>query len=68
MDELGKFALSFTLENKVDNLNKVRLLKFISNLTYTEWDIPLTSIWEFIKQSWILNTLGILCMPQNFWH
>ena len=44
MDELGKFVLSFTIENKVGKLNKIRLLTFISNLTYNESDISLPLI------------------------
>ena len=36
MDELGKFDLSFTVENKVGNFHKRRLFSFISNLTYNE--------------------------------
>ena len=35
MDELGKFGLSFTVENKVGNFHKI-LFTFISNLTYNE--------------------------------
>ena len=33
MDELGKFVLHFTVENKIGNLHKIRLFIFISNLT-----------------------------------
>ena len=36
MDELGKFDLSFTVENKVGDFRKIRLFTFISNLTYNE--------------------------------
>ena len=36
MDELGKFDLRFTVENKVGNFHKIRLFTFISNLTYNE--------------------------------
>ena len=35
MDELGKFDLSFTVENKVGSFYKI-LFTFISNLTYNE--------------------------------
>ena len=50
MDELGKFDLSFTVENKVGNFHKIRLFILISNLSYNEWDIPLPLIKEFIKE------------------
>ena len=36
MDELGKFDLNFTVENKAGNFHKIKLLTFISNLTYNE--------------------------------
>ena len=36
MDELEKFDLNFTVENKAGNLHKIKLLTFISNLTYNE--------------------------------
>ena len=36
MDELEKFYLSFTVENRVGNFHKRRLFSFISNLTYNE--------------------------------
>ena len=36
MDELGKLDLNFTVENKAGNLHKIKLLTFISNLTYNE--------------------------------
>ena len=36
MDELGKFDLSFTVENKVGNFHKIRLFTFISSLLYNE--------------------------------
>ena len=80
MHDLGKiYVLSFTFENKIGNLHKIRLFTFISNLffiSYNEWDISYTSnlrIYQRIGKNmfsagknWILNTLGILCIPQNF--
>ena len=36
MDDLGKFVLSFTVENKIGILHGIGLLTFISNLTYNE--------------------------------
>ena len=41
---------SFTVENKIANLHKLRLFTFISNLTYNELDIPYTSNLRFIKE------------------
>ena len=43
MDDLKIYVLSFTVENKIDNLHKIRLFTFISNLTYNEWYTPHTS-------------------------
>ena len=36
MDELGKFDLSFTVENKVGNFRNKILFTFITNLTFSE--------------------------------
>ena len=36
MDGLGKFVLSFTVENKIGILHEIGLLTFISNLIYNE--------------------------------
>ena len=76
---LGKiYVLSFTIENKIANLHKIRLFAFISNLTYNELDMLYTSNLRMHQRigenmfstgkKLILNTLKILCRPQSFWH
>ena len=70
------YVLSLTVET--GNLHKIRLFIFVSNLRWNEWDVLYTSnlrIYQRIgkslfsaRKNWILNILGILCLPQKIWH